>query len=641
MRKYKLLARRQIISYLVWACIFIPFYVQAFELDSLKRKLVYTVSDTNKVWLLRDIAYYYKWIDSDSALHYSQRGYVLAKSLGFPDGQIWNLYQKALAHEYKNDFEASYAIYKYALQIASDYKDHVSRAKLYNALGVAHYFAGSFHLATEYYQRSYSLSDSLVYYEGLTHALNNLGVIYRLQRRFDKALEMYSKSLDIKMFEKDSIGIVNSLYNMGLAYSYLHEYDESQASFLEAQKIALEINDTDHVDLANIQIGLGVALYNLNDIVAAERHLLKGLQEINHVGSHDWISGMTYLGAIDVLKNKTTEGLIKIEQAYEHAIASGRLELVRQVLKERALAASAAGNYPLAIKSWQDYTQVSDSLHAEKKLWIQQEMLAKFEIYDKQMTISMQHLQLEEQGKRTRLYFFVGISLFVLLIISVAFLWLNRRQQRQLKKAVAIKQSILKENEMLLQEMHHRTKNNLQLLDSLLTLQSMKTFNGEARQLLQHSRNSVGAIGLLHQQLYRSADFRVVAMQTFVEDLTNYCHDAYALEERGIKICCQCDELDMDIDKAIPLGLVMNELITNAIKHAFGESGSGEVFVCLKKEEMHIRLEVSDNGKTLNGSPLPDGMGKKMITLLGEKLKAEIKYLHLDTGSHVRFQMPL
>lgn len=351
MRKYTQLVRRHIIGCLLWTGIFIPGCLQANGLDTLKRKLVYTASDTNKVWLLRDIAYYYQWIDSDSAIHYSQRGYVLAKSLGFSNGKIWNLYQTALAHEYNNDLEASFAIYKYALQIASDYNDDLSRAKLYNALGVAHYFAGSFHLATEYYQRSYSLSDSLVYYEGLTHALNNLGVIYRLQRRFDKALEMYSKSLDIKMFEKDSIGIVNSIYNMGLAYSYLDRHDESLAHFLKAQRIALEMKGADHVDLANIQIGLGVALYNLNDIAGAERHFLKGLQEINHVGSHEWISGMTYLGAIDVLKNKPSEGLKKIEQAYDHAIASGRLELVRQTLKKRALAATAAGDYLLAVKS--------------------------------------------------------------------------------------------------------------------------------------------------------------------------------------------------------------------------------------------------------------------------------------------------
>src|SRR5690606_17724362 len=201
--------------------VFSIFFLQSDEIKQLKHDLQYAESDTSKVWMLRDLAYYYQTSDPDSAIHYARRGIRLATMLDFPSGQIWCLYQEGRAYGTKNQLDSSFAIFDEAIRLAEESDDALSQAKLLNAVGVSHYLSGDFHDAVRYYNQGFLLSDSLAYQEGKSYALNNMAVIYRLQRRYDQALDLYQKSLDIKMVERDTVGIISSLYNKGLAFSYL------------------------------------------------------------------------------------------------------------------------------------------------------------------------------------------------------------------------------------------------------------------------------------------------------------------------------------------------------------------------------------------------------------------------------------
>lgn len=615
--------------------------VNAMNIDSLKQRLTWTKTDTSKVWLLRDISYYYQSVNADSAILYSKAGYDLASAIKFPSGQIWNLYQNALAYETKNQLDTALSIYFKALKIAKIQQDRRSEAKLYNSLGVVYYYAGKFPEAITNYSNGFSLSDSIGYGEGKAYALNNLGVIYRLQHRFIKALEIYNKSLEIKKLERDTIGIINSLYNIGIAYSFLDQYEECLYNLREANRLA-ELNQTNGYEIANIHIGIGVALYNLGDLKNAKINLEKGLASTENRSGYKWIPGIAYLGAIEVTEGLREEGMKKIEEAYQLALNSGRLELLKGILKERANAAAKIGNYWLSMESWKSYNFISDSLNTQSSRWAQEEMLVLYEMKEKEVTIAQQALQLERETSRKNWYLISGGFLVLMLLSSSVFMSVIWIQREKLKKEVRMKETALKENELLFQEMHHRTKNNLQLLNSLLSLRSRGSDNPEIKEALQSSSESVGALGLLHNRLYKSKDFRKVAFSAYVNDLFKYFNDAFALKERNIILNCECDDIEMDIDMAIPLGLIMNELITNAIKHAFTDEDGGTIKVNFRRTEDKFTLEVIDSGKGLDlNNSHKNGMGRTLIRIFGNKFKAEFKYLTIESGTFASFVIPI
>jgi len=269
-------------------------------------------------------------------------------------------------------------------------------------------------------------------------------------------------------------------------------------------------------------------------------------------------------------------------------------------------------------------------------------MQARFELLDKESTISLQQLQLEKEANQRKWYLFSGVLLVGGLMTVVFFLRKILKQRRQLAREVAMKEEALGENDLLFREMHHRTKNNLQLLNSILSLHSRNVDDDAARSALQSSRDSVGAIGLLHHHLYQTKDFRKVAFQPYIRELCDYFQQAFSLKERNIQLGFRCDEFQIDIDKAIPMGLIINEMITNAIKHAFPREDGGSIGLYIKKEPTTIVIEVGDNGVGIrDGTEITDGVGKKLIKILSDKFKADFNYINKSGGTTARFAIPV
>lgn len=381
------------------------------ELDHLRNQLKKSEKDTSRVWIMRDIAYYHMDENLDSAIFYSQQGFNLARDLGFAQGQIWNLYQKALALEFSDRFEEAMATYQEAFNLAVVNKDSLSMAKLRNAMGVANYYQSDYNKAVGYYQEALDLSQRIDYAEGESHALNNLGVIYRHRRNFKKALDIYNQSLVIKKNQNDTIGIVNAHYNIGLLYSYMHAYDESLDAFSKARKLA---NDqTELRAMAEINIGLGVALYNLENHIDAYEYLKNGIENLKSDKTHEKAGALTYLGILEVRAGKREEGLAKLLSAKEILEETERLELKRQVMKELAVAYELMQQPEKSIESWKAFNILNDSINNEQKLWAFEEMQARFEAIEKDKKIQQQTLELSrEKSTKARM----------MIILTLAFL---------------------------------------------------------------------------------------------------------------------------------------------------------------------------------------------------------------------------
>jgi PAS domain S-box-containing protein len=183
--------------------------------------------------------------------------------------------------------------------------------------------------------------------------------------------------------------------------------------------------------------------------------------------------------------------------------------------------------------------------------------------------------------------------------------------------------SALAEKEALLRELYHRTKNNMQVICSLLSLQSRRIEDVNTRTIFTEMSNRIRSMALVHQKLYQSRNLSRVNLKDYIEDLADLLSTSYRTLQSRISILVTAEPVDVSIDVAIPCGLILNEMITNAFKHAFPEDMRGIISVNLRQtDDGFIELVVSDNGVGLpEGYDIADAdkMGIQTIRSLGEK----------------------
>jgi PAS domain S-box-containing protein len=155
----------------------------------------------------------------------------------------------------------------------------------------------------------------------------------------------------------------------------------------------------------------------------------------------------------------------------------------------------------------------------------------------------------------------------------------------------------LQEKEALLKEVHHRVKNNLQLISSLLNLQANRIVDPAVSEQFAESRNRVRSMALVHENLYRAGNFARVPMRTHIQNLCAHLVRAYGMRSRNVELVTEIDDVELDLDRAISSGLIINELVSNALKHAFPDDRPGSVRVGLKLlAPKHCLLTVKDDG---------------------------------------------
>jgi two-component sensor histidine kinase/HAMP domain-containing protein len=157
-------------------------------------------------------------------------------------------------------------------------------------------------------------------------------------------------------------------------------------------------------------------------------------------------------------------------------------------------------------------------------------------------------------------------------------------------------QASLLEKETMLKEIHHRVKNNLQVITSLLNMQSSYLQDETAIEALQDSMERVRAMAMIHTQLYQSQDLNRVNCDLFIRDLIGNISQSYGRAESPVEINVDADEISLGIDTSIPCGLILNELVSNALKHAFPEDKGGKINIRIRLEGSQVALTVQDNG---------------------------------------------
>ncbi|SOD95269.1 sensor histidine kinase [Caenispirillum bisanense] len=219
-----------------------------------------------------------------------------------------------------------------------------------------------------------------------------------------------------------------------------------------------------------------------------------------------------------------------------------------------------------------------------------------------------------------------------------------------LEQAVALRtaelERALADKNLLLSEVYHRVKNNLQLVEALLSMQSARLSDEQGREAFAATRRRINTLGLVHQQLLQAGDLATLDLQVFLSALCGNISFGFGAEERGIDVAVSADPVVLDLDRAIPLGLLVNELVSNAFKHAFPDGGGGAVTVtATRRADGGLILEVADTG--VGWAPTPEGgpegpvrsSGDRIIRALVAQLGGGMTVTR-ERGTDVRVDLP-
>jgi two-component sensor histidine kinase/CheY-like chemotaxis protein len=221
-----------------------------------------------------------------------------------------------------------------------------------------------------------------------------------------------------------------------------------------------------------------------------------------------------------------------------------------------------------------------------------------------------------------------------LLVRSIRYAIERKQSEDQIRAA-------LKEKDVLIKEIHHRVKNNLQIISSLLKLQCQHIKDEEILGMFNDSRNRVKTMALIHEKLYRSKDLASIDFKGYTKDLLGDLYRSYGPNTRNIALKKDIEDVSLEVEAAIPCGLIINELVSNALKHAFPDNREGEINIKLcSSDGGKIELTVNDNGigipKDIDIKNM-ESLGLRLVSILVEdQLKGKIK---IDRSKGTKFQI--
>jgi len=294
------------------------------------------------------------------------------------------------------------------------------------------------------------------------------------------------------------------------------------------------------------------------------------------------------------------------------------------------------GNFSNAFKYLKLVNQIQDSLNTrndKRKLW-QSEMKVKSEVFNEKLKTIQDDSTL---GKNTRNAIIIGM--LVLLVITFIVYQKIKKDNKVIEKQKGLLEQSLLEKEVLLKELHHRVKNNLQIISGLFEKQINKTDDPKVKQIIKEGQDRVFSIALVHQNLHQSELASGVQFNNYLNLLIKNIVDTNNFEEKSIEIITKVDDFIMNFDYAISVALIVNELITNCYKHAFENRSNGKIEIdCILKDNK-VNLSVCDNGigfSNNEGDSFNKTLGMGLLKGLARQIKGIVNITSSEKGTCVQ-----
>lgn len=662
--------------------------------DSLYLKINNSIEDTNRVILLLKLGNFHKKnFKDDSAVVWFKKAFDLSSKLKSKKFVVSSSGLLAISYANLGEYNLALNHHQKSLELKEQLKDVAGVANSLNNIADIKNSLADYTTALEYHFKSLKIREALNDEVSLANTYNNLAVVYTNLLNFKESLRYHFKSLEIREKHTDKNMIAMSYGNIALNYFNLKDYNESIKYNNKAIEILIETKNTR--SLALNYGNLGNVYYGMEDYDKAKDYYSKSLDLRESIKDKRGIAVCCNNIANCYIKfNKFDEAEPLLQKALSINKQIGSLDL----LKSNFLALSKVyGNkkdFENALIYFKKYTNLKDSLlnneieRKATKMQIQYEFDKQQAIneaeFEKQKLIAVNEIErqnflidkskaemalLERENKLNELKlttseievdrkekeksaiqseaksdseakklvikFTVGIAFLLIVIIGIIIrsLFINKQKN-------AIIANSLIEKETLLKEIHHRVKNNLQVISSLLNLQSRYINDPKAINAINESKERINAISLLHKEIYQTEVLKIVNAKTYFTNLAKNLQNTFDPGEEH-ELLLHIEELYLDIDTLIPLGLIVNELITNAFKYSTINRKASISFTVNSNSET-VSLSVQDNGIGFPAEFDPEkqsSLGVKLIALFAIKIKASVDYRN-DNGALVKLTFP-
>jgi two-component sensor histidine kinase/Tfp pilus assembly protein PilF len=507
--------------------------------------------------------------------------------------QVTELIDQAWDFSLANN-DSALIVSEQALNLSRQNKYPLGEVYARESMGLYHEMVtGDISEASEQYFRAIDLCEThqLDYISSVYHSL---GVMFHTTDNYENAKRYYFLSLEKAENQGDSLLIKKCLINLGSVHSSLQDFETSEAFLRQSLAIPLQ-PDMDYTTYAN----LGNMYVKQGKYSQAIPFLQKATEK--NSDNPDADLNVYFLLEAKRLAKDSTNMRSDLERA-KKAVETGAPGIRDQSLLLRTIADCLAflGNYKEALSYRDQYIRVFEEIKEKQRDRIVLDMESKYESKKKDDELKVLKLEAEKKEQQIRFFAFLGVAALIIAGLIGFFLYKNREKNKLLIEQKRQLEENVEEINLLLKEIHHRVKNNLQVITSLLNIQQRSISDQKAKEAIQESKNRIRSMGLIHRNFYQDKNLGEINTRKYVTDLVNQLLESYEMDTGSIQLETSIDEILLDMDVLVPLGLIINELVSNSLKHAFGDQQEGKLFISLEKSGDILRLEVSDNGTGLS-----------------------------------------
>lgn len=524
--------------------------------------------------------------------------------------------------------------YEMAYDLAEKINDEISKQRILAAMSNASRMAGDKVASLDQILRSIKMAERLQDKSTLPNLYLAAGNTYSSLNNTSESLSYYKKAFGLQQNILQPVVKMSILGNIARCFIRLKEFDSASSYSALRLNIATSIKDSSAIAASYIDLG---------DIASTKE---------NHLLAIDY-----YQRAIAIYdpKKQATE----ISRAY-NALASAHLNIRQFAKAEDYLLKSYALQSKTVDKGTKRYTDYllskvyeetgemdnarrfrneylafgGENSNAETELKINK-LQSEFEISKREdaLALAAKEKELKDlQLKETKLRLWTSVAVIGLLSVTAIAMYRSYRQKKKTALELAQKNQRI---ETLLRELHHRVKNNLQVIGSVLNLQSLKLTDSNARSAIEEGKARVEAMSLLHQKMYMDENLRAINIEEYITSLSFMLANSFGYDKSIVQTRIALRSKNMDVDLATPLALIINELITNAFKHAFVQVENPLLTIELTEDtnDGTVSLTVRDNGKGINLSAVSSAsFGLKLIRTFVQQLGATMD-ISINKGS--------
>lgn len=511
-------------------------------------------------------------------------------------------------------------------EIGANNQDRVIQGMMLNAEGMSLFSQKKFDESVKKYIEALKIFEELDSARFIAKINNNIGGSLVTSGDNQRSISYFRKALDYYLDQKDDLWIAHTYNNIGIISMNIKDYDVASESLIKSLEFYKKLNLSLYEGITSLNVGnLMIEQEKFTNSIPYYQSAMKLVPLEQNKLLHAASEGG--LGTAHLRLNHLDQSAKAFEQSIDIARSIDHTEQLKVSLEGLANVREKQGNNKEALRIYKEFSVIKDTLFQQQQNQSLVDALEKYETAEKEAQIAELNskneiAQIRLSNSRKSL-FAALFGILIFLALAYYLFSLNktiRNQNNIISKA-------LHEKDILLREIHHRVKNNMQFISSLLSLQSDHVLDPTAKSALHKGEHRVQSMALIHQNLYQEEHLTGINIAEYFGKLTQNLFNSYNINDEKITLHTEIDPIIIDVDTMIPLGLIVNELISNTLKHAFPEGTEGDIFLTLKEVNHQLELTVKDNGVGLKDEDLDklnQSFGYKLIEAFRDQLDAEM-----------------